>query len=52
MTNMAGQVLVHQQNVIKDGIVKVDVQRVPSGTYVLLVVLQKGSYNTTVIIAR
>ena len=52
MTNMAGQVLLHQQNVIKEGILSVNVARVPSGTYVLLVVLQKGSYNTTVVIAR
>jgi hypothetical protein len=52
MTNMAGQVLLHQQNVIKEGVLSLNVQRLPSGTYVMLVVLQKGSYNTTVVIAR
>jgi outer membrane usher protein FimD/PapC len=52
MTNMAGQVILHQQNIIKEGILTVNVQRVPSGSYVLLVVLEKGSYNTTVVIAR
>lgn len=52
MTNMAGQVVLHQQNVIKEGICTMNVSRVPSGTYVLLVILEKGSYNTTVLIAR
>jgi outer membrane usher protein FimD/PapC len=52
MTNMAGQVLLHQQNIIKEGVLSLNVQKLPSGTYVLLVVLEKGSYNTTVVIAR
>jgi hypothetical protein len=52
LTNMAGQVLMNQPIIIKNGVVGLNVQRLPGGTYVLRVSVKDGSYHTTVIIAR
>lgn len=52
MTSMAGQVLLQQAGIVKNGILKINTQRVPSGTYVLYIRMKEGSFNTTVVIAR
>ncbi|SFD89922.1 Ig-like domain (group 3) [Chitinophaga sp. CF118] len=52
MTNMAGQVLQNRSATIMNGVLSINVQRLPSGSYVLLVKTKKDSYNTTVVIAR
>ncbi len=52
MTSMAGQVLIQQAGIVKNNILTINTQRVPSGTYVLYVRMKDGSFNTTVVIAR
>ncbi|PSL20883.1 Ig-like domain-containing protein, partial [Chitinophaga ginsengisoli] len=52
MTSMAGQVLLQQNGIVKDGILTFSTQRVPSGTYVLYIRMKDHSFNTTVVIAR
>ncbi len=52
MTSMAGQVLLQQASIVKNGILKINTQRVPSGTYVLYIRMKEGTFNTTVVIAR
>jgi hypothetical protein len=52
MTSMAGQVLLQQDGIVKNGILTFNTQRVPSGTYVLYIRMKDHSFNTTVVIAR
>jgi hypothetical protein len=52
LTNMAGQVLMNQPVIIKNGVVGLNVQRLPGGTYVLLVTVKDATYHMTVVIAR
>lgn len=52
MTSMAGQVLLQQDGVVKNGILTFNTQRVPSGTYVLYIRTKDHTFNTTVVIAR
>jgi hypothetical protein len=52
ITSMAGQVLLQQAGIVKNGLLKINTQRVPSGTYVLYIRMKEGSFNTTVVIAR
>jgi large repetitive protein len=54
MTNMAGQVLQKESATIHSGLLVMNVSRLPSGTYVLLVYVKElnKTFNTTVVIAR
>ncbi|QHS58617.1 Ig-like domain-containing protein [Chitinophaga agri] len=52
LTSMAGQVLMQQSGAIHNGILTINTQRVPSGTYVLFIRTKEKTLNTTIVIAR
>ncbi|MBW8686961.1 Ig-like domain-containing protein [Chitinophaga rhizophila] len=52
LTSMVGQVVLQQTGVVKNNLMTISTQRVPSGTYVLQVRLRDKVLNTTIVIAR
>ncbi|WP_177222696.1 Ig-like domain-containing protein [Chitinophaga sp. YR627] len=52
MTSMAGQVVLQQNAALRTNILTLNTQRVPSGTYVLLIRLKEKTFTTTIVIAR
>jgi hypothetical protein len=52
MTNMAGQMLLQQAGIVKNNVLTINTQRVPSGTYILLIRMKHQTFNTPVVIAR
>jgi hypothetical protein len=52
MTSMAGQVVLQLSGTVQNSILTINTQRIPSGTYVLLVRTKEKTLNTTIVIAR
>ena len=52
MTSMAGQLVLQQNAALRTNILTLNTQRVPSGTYVLLIRLKEKTFTTTIVIAR